>query len=332
MTLTTPQPRRRLVTLFAAATLTLAGAGAASAQAWPTKPVRIVVGFAAGGPTDVIARLLAQDLGAALGQPVLVENRPGATAMIATEAVAAAPPDGYTLLMSSVQLGINPLLYRDRVKYDPVTGFTPVSLVASLPLAVVTAPTTAASSLKDLVDQARAKPGDVMFASAGNGSAPHMAGATLQALTGVQMTHVPHKGNGPALTEVMAGRVTFMFYPMVGLAQQVAANRLKVLAVGTREPHPDFPGVPTAAGAGYPDLVNTSSWVGVVAPAGTPKEIVDRLATELRAALQKPAVRERLVGLGAEVVGNTPAEFATFLKGDFARWAKVIDATGMKGE
>jgi tripartite-type tricarboxylate transporter receptor subunit TctC len=323
---------RRLLALCVATLVTLTLAHETRAQSWPTKPIRIVVGFAAGGPTDVIARTLAQDLGVALGQPVLVENRPGATAMIATEAVASAPPDGYTLLMSSVQLGINPVLYRDRVKYDPVTSFAPVSLVASLPLAVVVAPSSTAVSIKDLVDQARAKPGDVMYASSGSGSAPHMAGATLQALTGVQMTHVPFKGNGPALTEVMAGRVGFMFYPMVGLAQQVAANRLKVIAVCTDKPHPDFPGVPTAASAGYPNLVNTSSWVGVVAPAGTPREIVDRLATELRAALDKPNVRERLVGLGAEVVGNTPSEFAAFLNRDFERWAKVIADTGMKGE
>jgi tripartite-type tricarboxylate transporter receptor subunit TctC len=326
-----PFQRRRFL-MRAVAALALPAAGGVYAQPWPARPVRMIVGFAAGGPTDVIARVLAQDLGAALGQPVIVENRPGATAMIATEAVASAPPDGYTLLMSSVQLGINPVLYRDRVKYDPVASFAPVSLVASLPLAVVVGPGSTIASLKDLVEQARAKPGDVMYASAGSGSAPHMAGATLQALTGVQMTHVPFKGNGPALTEVMAGRVGFMFYPMVGLAQQAAANRLKVIAVCTDRPHPDFPGVPTAASAGYPDLVNTSSWVGVVAPAGTPKDIVDRLAGELRAALDKPAVRERMVGLGAEVVGNTPAEFTAFLRRDFERWAKVIAVTGMKGE
>ncbi|MBN9430495.1 MAG: tripartite tricarboxylate transporter substrate binding protein [Burkholderiales bacterium] len=322
----------RLCGVLVAALAGLVSVEALAADAWPSRPIRLVVGFAAGGPTDVIARVLANDLGQSLGQPVVVENRPGATAMIATELVANAAPDGYTLLMSSVQLGINPLLYSDRVKYDPVKSFTPVSLVTSLPLAVVAAPSVPMNSLKELVEQAKAKPGDVMYASSGLGSAPHMAGATLQALTGTQMTHVPFKGNGPALTEVMAGRVTFMFYPMVGLAQQVAASKLKALVICSDRPHPDFPGVPTAAAAGFPDLVNTSSWVGVVAPAGTPKPVIDRLATELRAALAKPAVRQRMSDLGAEIVGNTPSEFSAFLARDFERWAKVISATGMKGQ
>ncbi len=301
------------------------------ASAYPDKPVKIVVGFAAGGPTDLIARVLAQELSTSMGQPFTVENRPGGTAAIATDAVAAAPADGHTLLFSSVQLLINPILTPNR-SADPFKTFAPVSNVASLPLVVITAPNSPLTSIADVVKAAKAKPGGVNFGSSGNGSAPHLAAATLQVLTGTEMLNVAFRGNGPALTEVMAGRVDFMFYPSVGISQHVAGKRLKVLAVGTDAPDPAFPGVPTFRQAGMPELKATAPWVGMLAPAQTPRDVVDRLSREVRQALSKPEVREKLNGMGAEIVGSTPAEYTEFLRKDHEHWARIIKAAGVKAE
>lgn len=315
----------------AAMVLGLSLPGGAAQAAYPDKPVKIIVGFAAGGPTDVIARVIAQELGASLGQAVTVENRPGATASIATEAVASSPPDGYTLLFSSVQLLINPILDPGKFK-DPFETFAPISNVALLPLVVITAADSPLTSIDDIAKEARSAPGSLSFASSGNGSAPHLAAATLQVLTRTEMLHVTYRGNAPALTEVMAGRVRFMFYPSVGVAQYVAGKRLKVLAVGTEEPSASFPGVLTFRQAGFPELVRTAPWVGLLAPAGTPPEVVDRLSSEVRRAVSKPDVQERLKGMGAEIVAGTPAEYTEFLRNDHTHWTRIIKAAGVKAE
>jgi tripartite-type tricarboxylate transporter receptor subunit TctC len=307
-------------------------AGIAAAQDYPSKPVRFVVGFAAGGPTDVIARVVAQDLSISMKQPVIVENRPGANAIIATEAVARAAPDGHTLLFSSLSLLVNAILMEGKVKYDPFRDFAPVSNAAVLPMVVVTGPQTRIGSMQDLLAAAKSKPGQVSYGTSGQGGSTHLAGAMLENLTGTKMINVPFKGNGPALAEVMSGRVTFMFYPIVGIADQVSAGRLKVLAVGTTARHPDFPGVPTLAESGLPGLEATAPWVGVLAPAGTPAPVVNRLSGEMRKSLAKPETRERMRQLGAITVGDTPAEFLTFLKNDHERWARVIQAAGVKAE
>jgi tripartite-type tricarboxylate transporter receptor subunit TctC len=307
-------------------------AGIAAAQDYPSKPVRFVVGFAAGGPTDVIARVVAQDLSISMKQPVIVENRPGANAIIATEAVARAAPDGHTLLFSSLSLLVNAILMEGKVKYDPFRDFAPVSNAAVLPMVVVTSPQTRIGSMQDLLAAAKSKPGQVSYGTSGQGGSTHLAGAMLENLTGTKMINVPFKGNGPALAEVMSGRVTFMFYPIVGIADQVSAGRLKVLAVGTTARHPDFPGVPTLAESGLPGLEATAPWVGVLAPAGTPAPVVNRLSGEMRKSLAKPETRERMRQLGAITVGDTPAEFLTFLKNDHERWARVIQAAGVKAE
>jgi tripartite-type tricarboxylate transporter receptor subunit TctC len=307
-------------------------AGIAAAQDYPSKPVRFVVGFAAGGPTDVIARAVAQDLSISMKQPVIVENRPGANAIIATEAVARAAPDGHTLLFSSLSLLVNAILMEGKVKYDPFRDFAPVSNAAVLPMVVVTSPQTRIGSMQDLLAAAKSKPGQVSYGTSGQGGSTHLAGAMLENLTGTKMINVPFKGNGPALAEVMSGRVTFMFYPIVGIADQVSAGRLKVLAVGTTARHPDFPGVPTLAESGLPGLEATAPWVGVLAPAGTPAPVVNRLSGEMRKSLAKPETRERMRQLGAITVGDTPAEFLTFLKNDHERWARVIQAAGVKAE
>jgi tripartite-type tricarboxylate transporter receptor subunit TctC len=305
---------------------------AAAAQPYPSKPVKIVVGFAAGGPTDVIARVMAQDMSASLGQGFIVDNRPGANAIIATELVARAAPDGYTVLFSSLSLLVNAILLEGKAKYDPFKDFAPVSNAALLPMVIVAGPQAPFDSMRELIAMAKAKPGELSYGTSGHGGSTHLAGAMLENATGTRMINVPFKGNGPALAEVMGGRVTFMFYPAVGIADQVAAKRLKVLAVGTAAPHPDFPGVPTMAEAGLPGFEATAPWVGMLAPAGTPAPIVSRLSEEMRKSLARPETRERMKQLGAIAVGDTPAEYAAFLKKDYERWARVIKASGVKAE
>lgn len=306
--------------------------GNALSQNYPAKPVKFVIGFAAGGPTDVIARVIAADMTQSTGQPFVVENRPGANAIIATELVARAEPDGYTLLFSSLSLLVNAILIDSKVRYDPFKDFAPVSNAALLPMVVVTSPQMPFNSMQELIAAAKAKPGELSYGTSGHAGSTHLAGAMLENATGIRMINVPFKGNGPALAEVMAGRVTFMFYPAVGIADQVTAKRLKVLAVGTVAPHPDFPGVKTMAEAGLPGFEATAPWVGVLAPAGTPAPIVNLLSEEMRKSLAKPATRERMKQLGAITVGDTPAEYAAFLKKDHERWAQVIKAAGVKAQ
>ena len=306
--------------------------GGAAAQGYPAKPVRILVGFAAGGPTDVIARIVAQDMGASLGQSFIVENRPGANAIIATEAAAHSTPDGYTTLFSSLSLLVNSILPGTKAQYDPFKDFAPVSNAANLPMVIVTATENPANSMKDLLALAKAKPGEISYGTSGIGGSSHLAGAMLENFTGTKMINVPFKGNGPALAEVMAGRVTFMFYPIVGIADQVAAKKIKVLAVGTPQHHPDFPGVPTMAESGLPGFEETAPWVGMLAPAGTPAAVVARLSEEMRKSIARPETRERFKALGAVAIADTPTEFAAFLKKDYERWARVIKASGVKAE
>jgi tripartite-type tricarboxylate transporter receptor subunit TctC len=302
------------------------------AQQYPTKPIRVIVGFAAGGPTDVIARVIAQDMTAAMGQTVLVENRPGANAIIATELVARAPADGYTALFSSLSLLVNAILSPDKVKYDPFKDFAPVSNGALLPMVIVTRPSTPVKSLRELIDLAKRRPGEVTYGSAGHGGSAHLAGAMLETLGHVKMTHVSFRGNAPALTDVIAGQVTFMFYPSIGIAEFVNAGKLKVLAVGTNEHHPDFPSAPTMKEAGYPGLADTAPWVGMLVPAGTPHAIVNRMSEEMRKSLAKPETTARVKQLGGVKVGDTPEQFLAFLKKDYERWERVIKAAEIKPE
>lgn len=320
---------RSALAIVAAGAAALLGPHPSRAQSYPIKPITLVVGYAAGGPTDVIARILAPDLAASLGQPVVVQNRTGASALIATRAVARATPDGYTLLVASHSHSVNPLLF-ENARYDPVKDFAPISLVAALPLVLVTPPGAPYNSVQDLIQAAKAKPGDVMYASSGHGGSAHLAGALLATQSGTRMTHVPFSGNGPALIEVMAGRVSFMFYPTLGVAANVAQKRLKILATGTARPHPDFPGVLTMAEAGFPVFDETAPWVGILAPAGTPAAVVKRVGEALRAALARPETQQRLAGLGASTIGSTPNEFSAFLQQDRERWTHVIRAAGVQ--
>ena len=317
---------------FLACIAALAGA-AASAQDYPAKPVKLVVGFAAGGPTDVIARVVAQDMAVTLGQGVIVENKTGANALIATQEVKRAAPDGYTILMTTLSHNVNAILLADKKPYDPIRDFAPISLVASLPLVMVTRADAPFNSVQDVVQAAKAKPGEVSYASAGNGGSAHLAAALVETLSGTRMTHVPFRGNAPALTEVMAGRVSFMFYPMVGIADQVAQKRLKALAVSTEKRHPDYPAVLTMAESGFPGFEQYTQGLGVVAPANTPAPVIDKLNAAVRASLAKPETKDKLKGLGAITQGgSSPAEFRAWLQTDAERWARVIKAAGVRAE
>ena len=305
----------------------------AHAQNFPNKPIKLLIGFAAGGPTDVIARILAQDMTASLGQTVLVENKPGASSMIATQEVKRAPADGYTLYMTTLTHSVNAVLHADKKPYDPIADFTPITLVCHLPLVMVAKGDSPFNSPADVVKAAKAKPGEISYASSGSGGSAHLAGALVEALTGTRMLHVPFKGNAPALTEVMAGRISFMFYPMVGIAEQVAQKRLKVIGVSTPKRHPDYPDVPTMSESGFPGFEEYTQGLGVVGPAGLPAPVVARLNESIRASLVKPETKEKLNKLGAITEGgSTPAQFKEWLGKDLERWERVIKAAGVKAE
>ena len=308
-------------------------AAAAHAQSYPNTPVKLLVGFAAGGPTDVIARILAQDMTQSLGQTVLVENKAGATSMIATQEVKRAPADGYTLYMTTLTHSVNAVLHADKKPYDPIADFTPITLVAHLPLVMVAKGDSAFNTAADVVTAAKAKPGEISYASSGSGGSAHLAGALVEALTGTKMIHVPFKGNAPALTEVMAGRISFMFYPMIGIADHVAQKRLKVIGVSTEKRHPDYPGVPTMSESGFPGFEEYTQGLGVVGPAGLPAPVVSRLNGAIRAALVKPETKDKLNKLGAITEGgSTPEEFRSWLAKDLERWARVIKTAGVTAE
>lgn len=319
-----------LRTLMLAAGLALAMTSTAMAQAYPGRPIKMVLGFAAGGPTDVIARHLAKDLGEILKQSVVIENKTGASGNIATDFVGQAPPDGYTLLFTAHTHLTNQLLM-DKLRFDPIKDFAPITEVCILPLMLLVPPTSPVNSVQDLVRTAEAAPGDVSYASAGVGSSGHLGGALFEMLSGTRMTHVPFRGNANAILEVMAGRVSSVFYPMIGVADMVKQKQVKVLAAGTPRRLPDFPDVPTMAESGYPNFVDTVPWLGVMAPAGTPAPIVEKLAAAVHQSLSKPETRDRLRELGAITVTNSPAEFRQFLEKDSERWARLIKAAGVKG-
>ena len=322
----------RRASLVASLVTVALGPLAAHAQDFPVKPLKLVVGYAAGGPTDVIARIVGQEISTTLGQPVVIENRAGANGNIGTEFVARSPADGYTLIVNTLSHNVNPLLNAAVAKYDPVKDFAPVSLAVVLPQLLVVPHDSPFQTVADLVKAAKADPGKVSYGSAGNGGSAHLAAELLAQRAGVRMTHIPFKGNGPALTEVMAGRVSFIFYPMIGVATHVADKKLRILAVTTEKRHPDFPTVPTTAEAGFPGFEAYVGPVGFMVPAGTPAPAVQKLSTAIRAALTKPEVRDRLRGLGAVVVGSTPDEYRDWLKGDAQRWAQLIKTAQIKGD
>ncbi|MGJ7578696.1 Bug family tripartite tricarboxylate transporter substrate binding protein [Variovorax sp. RHLX14] len=324
---------RRLVLSAASASLILAAALPAYAQVdFPSKPIKLVVGYSAGGPTDVLARVLGQEIGSTLGQPVVVENRPGVNGNIATEAVQHAPPDGYTLIVNTLSHNVNPLLQPDRIKYDPIRDFTPISMVAVLPQLIVVSGDSPYKTLADLVKKAQSQPMAVSYGTAGVGGSAHLAAALLEQRTKTQMNHIPFKGNAPALTEVMSGRVDFMFFPMIGVSDFVGGGKLRILAATTATRHPDYPQVPTTAELGFAGFEDYAQPIGFLAPAGLPLPIAVKLDAAIATALAKPAMQARLKSLGAEVRHLGPAPYRDWLDKDRIRWADLIRTANIKAE
>jgi tripartite-type tricarboxylate transporter receptor subunit TctC len=329
-------PRRRVAlraaTFTVAALLGVASLPARADSTYPDKPIRLVVGYSAGGPTDVLARVLGQDIGATLGQSVIVDNKAGVNGNIATEFVQRAAPDGYTLIVNTISHNVNPLLQPARIKYDPIKDFTPVSMVAVLPQLIVVAGDSPYKTLDDLVKKAKSKTDAVSYGTAGVGGSAHLAAALLEQKTGTHMNHIPFKGNAPALTEVMSGRVDFMFFPMIGASEYVTSGKLRILAVTTAKRHADYPQVPTTSELGFPGFDEYSQPIGFIAPAGLPKPIADKLDSAIAAALAKPALQERLRSLGADVKHLGPTEYRDWLAKDRARWAELIRSANIKAE
>ena len=302
----------------------------AGAQEYPSKPIRMVVGFPPGGGTDVVARILAPGLSELLGQPVVIENRPGATGTTAAGMVAKAPADGYTIMMGHVSVNaIAPSLFSN-LSYDVIRDFAPVAIAAAVPHFVVVHPSAPVSSLKELVVYLKAQPGKLSFPSAGNGSMPHLAGELFKSLAGVDLVHVPYKGTGQSMQDLLGGQHLVAFDTMAASAPHVRSGKLRALAVSTASRLAAFPDVPTGEEAGVPGYVLTT-WYGVFAPAGTPSSIVNRLHGDMVKAMQTPEVRARLEGLGADgTVSRSPEEFAALVRADTARYAKIVKDIGLR--
>jgi tripartite-type tricarboxylate transporter receptor subunit TctC len=298
---------------------------------FPNKPLRWVVPFPPGGSADIMGRMVGQDLAKILGQQVVIENRAGASAIVGSEYVAKAPADGHTLLQGNVsQMAIHPSLY-PKLPYDPSKDFAPVTVLGLVTSVLVVAPSLPASSVSELIALAKKRPGELNFTSSGAGSSTHLTGELLKQRAGIRMTHIGYKGSGPALTDVMAGFVEIMFENLPSALPFIKANRLKVLAVTGKERSPILPSLPTLAESGFPgfDMV---SWQAVLAPAGTPKPIIDRLSAEIGNVLRTPDMRDRMFGLGAEVVANSPEQFARYLSAETAKWTKIVRDAGIKLE
>ena len=303
---------------------------AAFAQQYPSKPIRLVVGFAAGGPSDVAARTIAQKLTENWGQQVIVDIRPGASGNIATEIVAKAPADGYTLLEPAFAHAVNPFLY-SKLPFDAVKDFAPILLFASIANVLVVHPSLPAHSVKELIAFAKARPNQLTLGSAGNGTASHLAGELLNLMGGIKTTHVPYKGLAPAHTEIMGGQLSMLFDGIVTGMPAVKAGRLRALAVTTVKRWQGAPDIPTMAQAGLAGF-EVNSWYGLLAPAGTPREIIQRLNYEVARALREPDARERLYSIGAEPMDNTPEEFAAYINAEMTKWAKVVKTAGLRAD
>jgi len=312
---------------LAAAVLALAQLPAL-AQSWPARTVKIIVPFPAGGPTDVLTRYLAEKLSAQLGQPVVVENKPGAGGSIGADLVAKSAPDGYTLVMATASThSIGP--YLGKLPYDPVKDFTAITLTSTVPLVLVAHPAFAANNVQEFIAQAKAKPGAINYTSTGSGSAQHLAMEFLIDAAGLKLTHVPHKAMGAALTDLMAGTIPVMFTGISNVVNLAKEGKVKVLAISTTKRSPVMPQVPTLAEAGVPGY-GYAAWNGIVAAAATPPEVVRRLHAEFAKALAHPNVRAKLGGLGFDLVGSGPQEFSELIRGDVTRLARLVRSAGIQ--
>ena len=288
---------------------------------WPDRPIRMVVPYPPGGGTDIIARIMQEDLTKQLGQTVVIENRGGAAGMIGTESVARSDPDGYTILFTLSSHTINPAIYKD-LKFDTANDFAPVSLVASLPQILVANKQFAANNVADLLKEAKAHPGDISYGSVGNGSPSHIAGELLGLRSGTKMQHIPYRGGGPAINDVMGNQIPLLWVSIPAAAGFVKTGQLKALAVSTSKRSPMFPDVPTVQESGVPGF-EVDSWYAMFAPTGTPQPIIDKLSEAVSVVVKKPEIQEKLLGQGAEAVGSTAAELDSIVRSELTNWAKL---------
>ncbi len=305
-------------------------AGAAGAQEWPSRPIRMVIAFAPGGPTDIVSRVLAAQLSMQLGQQVVVDNKPGAGGNLAADLVAKAPADGYTLFYNTSAITIAPALY-GKINYDPVKDFRPVSTTATNPMVVMVNPSLPVKTIQELVAYARANPGKLNYGSSGTGTITHLATAALASSLGLTMTHVPYKGSHPALVDLAAGTTQLMTDTVNSALPFLKEGRLRALAVTMPRRLSVLPEMPTLAETVMPGM-EMSAWQGIVAPAGTPDSVVRRLNAEVRKALDNPEVRTKLAAQGTEILGSTPEEYAAYIASELARWSKIVAETGAKAD
>jgi tripartite-type tricarboxylate transporter receptor subunit TctC len=323
------QMRRMRLTLLATFGLLAALASAVTAQDYPTKPVRLIIPFPPGGSNDVVGRMIATQLGERLGKQVVVDNRGGAGGVLGTEVAAGSPPDGYTILVISLAYTVNPWLYK--LKYDPLKAFVPVAMLASGANVLSVHPSVPVNSVKELIALAKQKPGELNYASAGSGSFQHLGSELFKLMAGVDIVHVPFKGGGPAMIDVVGGHSQVLFSSLVQTGGHIRSGKLKALGVGSVARSALFPDIPTIAEAGVPGY-EMANWWGIVAPAGTPQPIVDKLAREIGVVLSSPETQKLFAGEGAEVVQKTPAEFAAFIESELAKWQGVVKDAKIKAE
>ena len=323
-------PLRRLMCAAAAGALALGALPAAQAQApaWPTRPITMVVPFPPGGPTDLVARVLAQKVGEQLGQNIVVDNKGGANGNIGAQLVARAPADGYTLLYNTSSITLSPALYKG-LSYDVEKDFVPVALTAVVPLALVVHPSVPASNVKEFIAYAKANPGKLTYGSAGNGNVTHLGAFQFAQANGIDAVHAPFKGSAPADLALASGEIQFLTDTVNSVMGFVKDKRMKMLAVTTAKRMSLFPDVPTLAESGMPGF-EVGAWQGVMVPAGTPRAVVERLNAEIVKALQSPELRSKLAVQGAEPLGSTPAEYGAYVKKELARWSQVVKASGVK--
>lgn len=295
---------------------------------YPNRPIHIIVPFPPGGAVDPIARSIGRKLEQAWGQPVVVDNKPGAATIVGADFVAKAAPDGYTVILVATSFSVNPTAY-SKLPFDPVKDFMPISLVSKLPLLLAVNPQLPVNSVKELIDHLKAKPGQVNFSSIGNGSTQHLAGELFKSVAGVDMVHIPYKGSGPSMLSVISGETSVTFESFFLLTPQIKAGKLRALAAAGPRRSPLAPDLPTASESGLPGF-NVESWVGFLAPAGTPQDVVQKWHREVSRIMQLPDIREQQIGQGLEPVGSTPEFFGEFIKTEIAKWGKVVKQAGIR--
>ena len=323
--------QRRAIGLACATACALFACSSALAQAsggYPNKPIKLVVPYPPGGPTDIVARVVAQKLSEQLGQSIIIDNRPGAGANLGAEAVARSPADGYTLMVATTAHAINPALF-SKLNYSITKDFAPISQLTAGPLVIVATPNLAANNVKELIALAKAKNGEINFASSGNGQSTHLSAELFNAMAGTKMNHIPYKGSAPALTDVMSGQADLMFDTMLSAMPFVKGGKLKAIAVTSAQRSPVAPDIPTIAESGLPGY-EAIAWNGLLAPAGTPKEVVDQINAALKKVLEAPDVKQRFDAQGFAAQWGTPADFGKFVQSEVDKWAKVVKTSGAK--